>query len=253
MIVYKATNRINGKVYIGYTSKTLAARIYAHFRKSINAKEKAFNQPFKLALRKYGKDNFEWEELFSCVTKVEACQKEIEMIEKYNSLSPNGYNMTLGGEGGIPSEDVKKKISTSLIKFNKENPRYCIDKYMQKTTPEERSEKGKKGYATRLRNGRQPKAGYVQTEKAKIQMSKTKAILYASSWYNIISKEIVIASPKQMQDLTGIPSVTFCHLKNKRQAINKSGWIYIGNSDETYFDSEILFSKFTNRFKFGVK
>jgi predicted GIY-YIG superfamily endonuclease len=253
MIVYKATNKLNGKVYIGYTSKTLQQRIYSHFKKSLNAKEKAFNQPFKLALRKYGKENFEWEELFSCITKKEACEKEIEMIDHYKSITPNGYNMTFGGEGGIPNDDVKNKISTSLIKFHKKNPRYFIDKYMEKTTPEERSEKGKRGYMTRLKNGRQPKPGHVQTQEAKKKMSSSKAVLFASTWYNILTKELVVASPKQMQEKTGVASTTFSHLKNKRQAINKLGWIYIGNSDETYFDSEILFSKFTNRFKFGIK
>jgi predicted GIY-YIG superfamily endonuclease len=252
MIVYKATNKINGKVYVGYTSKKLVERIYAHFRKSINAKERAFSQPFKLALRKYGKDNFEWEELFSCETKAEACQKEIEMIEKYNSLSPNGYNMTLGGEGGIPSEDVKKRISMSLIKFNKENPRYCVDKYMEKTTPEERSERGKRGYITRLKNGRLPKAGNTQTEEAKIQMRKSKAILFSSTWYNFLTKEIITASPKQMNELTGISSSTFSHLKNGRQAINKSGWIFAGTTYVTYVDSVEINDKFTNRFKFGI-
>lgn len=253
MIVYKATNKINGKVYIGYTSKLLLERINGHIKKSLNAKEKAFTQAFKLALRKYGSENFEWEELFKCETKKEACQLEIDMIKKFNSLTPNGYNMTFGGEGGIPSEDVKKKISNSLLKFNKENPKYFINKYMEKTTPEERSEKGKRGYQTRLKNGNKPKVGYIQTEEAKKKMSESKAILFASTWYNILTKELVVASPKQMQEKTGIASSTFCHLKNKRQAINKLGWMYVGNSEETYLDSEEVFSKFENRFKFGIR
>jgi predicted GIY-YIG superfamily endonuclease len=253
MIVYKATNKANGKVYIGYTSKTLEERIYGHFKKSTNAKEKAFNQAFKLALRKYGRDAFEWEELFTCETKEEACVKEIEFIKEFNSVTPNGYNMTLGGEGGIPNEDVKKKISESLKKFNKENPRYAVSKYMEKTTPEQRSEKGKRGYQTRLKNGNNVRSGFKQTEEARLKMKKGKAILFSSTWYNITTKEIVVASPTQMQELTGISSCTFSHMKNGRQAINKCGWIYIGGPNETYFDTEELFSKFVNRYKFGIK
>jgi group I intron endonuclease len=253
MIVYKATNKINGKVYIGYTSKSLSERMYAHNRKANNSKEKSFNQAFKLALRKYGVDNFLWEELITCDTKDEACQLEVDMIKKHNCITPNGYNMTFGGEGGTPNEEVKKKISETLIKFNSENPRYFVDRYMSRTTPEERSEKGKRGYRTRLQNGRQPKPGHVQTESAKIKMSESKAILYASSWYNILTKEIVVASPKQMQNLTGISVGTFTHLKHGRQAINKSGWIFAGDSSSCYVDSEMIFSKFTNRFKFGIK
>jgi len=240
-------------VYIGYTSKSLSERIYGHNKKANNSKEKSFNQAFKLALRKYGVDNFLCEELFTCDTKDEACQLEIDMIKKYNSITPNGYNMTLGGEGGIPNEEVKKKISETLIEFNNKNPRYFIDIYMSKTTPEERSEKGRRGYRTRLENGRQRKPGHIQTKSAKIKMSESKAILYASSWYNMLTKEIIVASPKQMQDLTGISSGTFVHLKHGRQAINKSGWIFAGNPSSCYVDSETIFSKFTNRFKFGIK
>ena len=49
------------------------------------------------------------------VFTITACQKEIEFIKLYNSITPNGYNMTFGGEGGIPNDDVKKKISISFI------------------------------------------------------------------------------------------------------------------------------------------
>jgi hypothetical protein len=240
-------------VYIGYTSKSLSERIYGHNKKANNSKENSFNQAFKLALRKYGVDNFLWEELFTCNTKNEACQLEIETIKKYDCVAPNGYNMTFGGEGGIPNDSVKRKISETLIKFNNENPRYCIDKYMSKTTPEERSEKGRRGYQTRLKNGRQRKPGHIQTEDAKIKMRESKSLLFAQTWYNFLTKEIVIASPIQMQQLTGISSNTFSHLKNGRQAINKSGWIFSGNRDSNYVDSQEIFSKFTNRFKFGIK
>lgn len=253
MIVYKAVNKVNGKVYIGYTSKSLLERIYGHIKKSKNNKEKSFNQSFKLALRKYGSENFEWEELFNCETKDEACQLEIDMIKKFNSLTPNGYNMTFGGEGGIPNEETKKKISDSLLKFNKENPKYFINKYMELTTPEQRSEKGKRGYQTRLKNGNQPKSGHIQTIDSKKKMSDSKAVLFSCTWYNMLTKELVVASPKQMHEKTGVNSSTFCHLKNKRQAINKLGWMYVGNSQETYLDSEEVFSKFQNRFKFGIR
>jgi len=253
MIVYKATNKINGKVYIGYTSKTLPERIYAHLKKSKNTNEKTFKQAFKLAIRKYGENNFIWEELALCKTKEEACQKEIEFIKLYNSITPNGYNMTYGGEGGIPNNDVKKKISISLLKFNKENPKYFINKYMEKTTFQERSEKGKKAYQTRLKNGNGRKTGYKQTQEAKIKMSESKSILFAQTWYNFLTKELVIASATQMEKLTGIPVSTFSHLKNRRQAINKKGWIFVGDSTETYVDLKIIFERYTNRFKFGIK
>jgi hypothetical protein len=51
------------------------------------------------AIRKYGEDGFNIEIITTCKTKEEVNHKEIEMIRQYNSKSPNGYNLTDGGEG----------------------------------------------------------------------------------------------------------------------------------------------------------
>jgi group I intron endonuclease len=256
MIIYKATNKINGKVYIGYTSKSLNERIKLHLKKATNSKEKSYNQSFKLAIRKYGISNFDWEILYECNTKEEAFEKEIECIRMYNSITPNGYNMTFGGEGGIPNDEVKSKISKSLKEFFKENPRYNINKYLEKTTHEERSNKCKEIYRKRLLEGKGFKTIKTRSIESRKKQSETKARLNSQVWYNILTKEIVIASCLQMSKLTNISSSTFTHLKNKRQAINKQGWIHIGSEDcfsnYNVIDLEEKFKKFSNRFKFGI-
>ncbi len=109
-IVYKHTNKINGKVYIGITSRTIKERWGsngANYRSSPH---------FFSAINKYGWDNFTHEILFENLTKDEACLKEKELIKEYNSNNKDfGYNQTDGGEMFTMTEDVKKKISLSMI------------------------------------------------------------------------------------------------------------------------------------------
>src|SRR3990167_1298884 len=95
-IIYVATNKINGKSYIGQTSKMLGGRRYAHEWDS----EKGSQCVFHRALRKYGFENFEWSVLWEgSVSRLVLGKLETDFIKEYNSKVPNGYNMTDGGEG----------------------------------------------------------------------------------------------------------------------------------------------------------
>lgn len=96
--VYKVTNKINNKVYIGITSKGLSARWKEHL---YNAEHDC---PFKLhrAIRKYGKENFSIELIDFCNSWEELEEKEKYYISEYKSLQDEfGYNMTEGGDGTI--------------------------------------------------------------------------------------------------------------------------------------------------------
>lgn len=55
--------------------------------------------PISRAIQKYGKDNFKFEILLSNLTREQANIKEQEYIIKYNSKTPNGYNVSNGGGG----------------------------------------------------------------------------------------------------------------------------------------------------------
>lgn len=66
------------------------------------------------AIRKYGDKHFKIEILEECLDN-ELDIKEIEYIEKFNSIVPNGMNIKLGGCGGKHNETTKKQISNSLI------------------------------------------------------------------------------------------------------------------------------------------
>ncbi len=109
-IVYKFTNIINNKIYIGITSRTLSARKAQHIREAYVKADynKSYNYPFKRAIRKYGIGNFTEEILETNLTENEAKLKEKYYIKKYNSYinfpKSNGYNATLGGD----ANDISK-------------------------------------------------------------------------------------------------------------------------------------------------
>ena len=112
MIIYKATNIINNKVYIGQTIKELKIRKAQH--------ERSFNYGrdylFPRAIRKYGKDNFKWEIIHRANSIDELNDMEAYYIEKYDSTNPlKGYNIKFGGKNKPMPICIRKKISKAQI------------------------------------------------------------------------------------------------------------------------------------------
>lgn len=96
MLVYKVTNLVNNKVYVGKTKHyTLEARWHEH----IGEARRGSNTYFKRAIRKYGKEGFKVE-LLCRTTEQKLNEKEKEFIRFYDSMNPDkGYNLTPGGDG----------------------------------------------------------------------------------------------------------------------------------------------------------
>jgi len=94
-VVYLIQNKINNKMYVGYTKNTLETRWKQHCNR---AEKTSSNTPFYNAIRKYGIDCWDKKVIFECFDSNLAKQKEIEFISFYNSFN-NGYNATLGGDG----------------------------------------------------------------------------------------------------------------------------------------------------------
>jgi len=105
MIIYKAQNKINEKIYIGQTKFNVQYRILEHLRYDGNTY-------FNKALKKYGIEVFDISIIDTAETKEELDEKEKYWIKFYNCKAPNGYNLTDGGDGVInPSEESRKKMS----------------------------------------------------------------------------------------------------------------------------------------------
>jgi len=110
MIIYKVTNKINNKVYIGQTTLSLDERRRYHYKESRRKNDTTY---FHNALNKYHYEDFVWEILEDNIDNIDTLnEKEIYYISKYNSTDRNvGYNLKAGGNGGgINSDFTKKKI-----------------------------------------------------------------------------------------------------------------------------------------------
>lgn len=124
--IYKITNDLNGKIYIGKTVRSISKRFQEHCRDAF--KDNAVNRPLYKAMKKYGIKHFKVEEIEECEERLLSA-REIYWIKFYNSCK-SGYNATEGGEG-------KRQANYDLIisLFNKglnvkqtaEQSGYCED------------------------------------------------------------------------------------------------------------------------------
>jgi len=130
MIIYKSTNKITGKIYIGQTTKNLEQRIKGHIKESKIDK----NRPFLSSINKYGEDNFIFETIDSADNLNELNDKEIYWINFYNSVSPNGYNVTGGGQGKkmIKTKELGRRISEGLKNSEKWQTLLKDEEYLKK-------------------------------------------------------------------------------------------------------------------------
>lgn len=110
--IYKITNTLNSKSYIGLTTKTAAQRWKKHVTDAINAK-----RVFAIhnAIVKCGASNFKIETLFESSNLDMLNEMEQKLIDQYDTLSPNGYNLHTGGEVHTISELTKYKMSQAQI------------------------------------------------------------------------------------------------------------------------------------------
>ena len=93
--IYKITNLINGKEYIGKTEATIIDRFKDHIKDS--RREKCKDKPLYRAFNKYGIDNFIVEEVERCSDEI-LNERESYWIDYYNTYH-YGYNATRGGDG----------------------------------------------------------------------------------------------------------------------------------------------------------
>ena len=118
--IYKISNLVNGKIYVGKTKQQLEKRMNQHKHNS-----KTVNSGISAAIRKYGWENFKVEVLEICpIDKLD--EREIFWIAKLNSKAPAGYNLTDGGDGNSnPSAETRARMSANHPDISgKKNPNY---------------------------------------------------------------------------------------------------------------------------------
>ncbi len=133
MVIYKTTNLLNGKFYVGQDSKN-------------NLNYLGSGLLLQRAITKYGRENFKKEILETCNSKEELNDKEIYWIEKLNAIK-EGYNIATGGEGGdtYSNNPNIKNIKNKFI--GDKNPMYgrsVYDIWLEKYGKDEADKRLKK-------------------------------------------------------------------------------------------------------------
>ena len=111
--VYCAKNLINGKCYVGKTCGPFNQRIHDHLYESSKRHPRYL---LHRAINKHGVNKFEWLPLFEDQDEALLFEQEKKYIKELGTRTPNGYNLTDGGEGpsgSVPSkESINKRICT---------------------------------------------------------------------------------------------------------------------------------------------
>jgi group I intron endonuclease len=126
-VIYEAINTVNGKRYIGQTTKTMDQRRKCHIYDAINHLDFS---PFHKALNKYGVDIFVWKEIDYANNRKELNDKEKFWIKFFDTYIGHGYNATPGGS----NRPIRNKNSITYNYNNK--PFMVFDKdgnYIQTT------------------------------------------------------------------------------------------------------------------------
>ena len=120
--LYKITNLLNNKCYIGITNRNPEERFAEH-------KKSSASSFIGKAIQSDGINNFSFEIILTNIKDDEISKIECEYIQKYNSLLPNGYNADLGGVEYHKHSDYIKNIISEKGKGNK-NSKYIADVLM---------------------------------------------------------------------------------------------------------------------------
>lgn len=112
--IYKYTNKINGKCYVGETCKP-----ESRYKQHKNQREESL---FHKAIKKYGFENFTYEIIDQTEDESKVHELEAFHIRKNNSLAPNGYNLVIFEEGKWQrSEIAKKNYAKSGQRYKRKN------------------------------------------------------------------------------------------------------------------------------------
>ena len=174
-IIYKWTNKINGKSYIGQTIDEEGRK-----KDHIRGKYKCY---FHDAIKKYGLENFNYEVLEQ-IEESKLSEREIYWIKYFDTYN-NGYNLTEGGEGtrGFShgfTEEQKKNLSEKhkgLIPWNKGKHGIYSEETLKKIGERDHksywTEELRKLQSEKLKGRPSPNKGKITSEETKQKISKS--------------------------------------------------------------------------------
>ena len=156
--VYKITNTVNNKSYIGISvNEPTQGRIKKHL-------SGRGNRIIARAVKKYGKDVFTYEILAANVFDEFLPDLEVAYIANFNTVVPNGYNLTHGGDGaGSPSAEARRKMSEA-----RKGKKLSAESIRKRTE----AQKGKKRSAESIRKAAEANRGKKRSTEARRKISE---------------------------------------------------------------------------------
>ena len=247
--IYKITNVINGKVYIGQ-STDVEKRYKKHMNTIFNPNLHQYNYAIYQAMRKYGLENFSFEILIE-VEEDLLDLMEIYYIEKYNSYiyveNSNGYNMTRGGnnKNGFITKETREKISKSASgkRLSEEHKQKISETLKERLKDKENhsmwgkhhSEESKQKISESQRGEKHYNFGKTRSEEHKAKISKTKKERKCSNGRSVrvICDNIVYDSIKLCSEVIGVRQQTLSRWLKENKIPKEYEHLNIRYLDET--------------------
>jgi group I intron endonuclease len=201
-IIYKATNILNGKVYIGKTEKKLTKRKCNHKFQSLKGDKRS---AFQLALLDEGFNNFTWEQIDTFNSADELEQKEKYWVSFYHARDPQfGYNDQDGGIHYTVSAVTRKRISEAhkgkkrtaearqrMSEAQRGHPGWNTGKHFSEETKRKMSEamKGEKNHMFHKQVSDETRKKIIEARKGKHHTAETRKKLSEAAKGRVFTEE----------------------------------------------------------------
>ena len=211
--IYKITNLINKKIYIGQAVSHILNhkkfRPYGSLKRfkchvsEANSSKKNQSHYLNNAIRKYGEENFKVDVLDYCELE-DSDNLETKYIKEYNSLFPNGYNLKIGGKTFRHSDESKKRLSDGVQNYYK-------DKKIQRFSKITHLNDNLEDYIRPLRRDNKQYGWYVRIEKCKadfggvyisLDQSKQMALNFLEELKEELATYLDAGNPLELQATT---------------------------------------------------
>lgn len=222
--VYQHVNKINSKRYIGITSQFPVT-----LRWGINGKNYSSKTRFGAAILKYGWDNFEHLIIAENLTGEEAEALEIKLIAKYKTQDKRfGYNLLEGGNTPKITEEIRQKMSKSMMGNKNGLGKVCSEEKKRKISEAQIGKEVpldvrlKQAAAAKRRGGH----SFTEEQKKKISDSHKKRAIYC------IELDTYYESIQACGKALGIPATSICAVvKGRHKSTKGLHFIYRGEEN----------------------
>ena len=214
-VIYKITNNVNNKIYIGKSSNIKRRLSQYSYMIKFNL---LHNSHLQASIIKYGREKFNFE-ILEFSNEESLNNREKYWIDFYKSHNPNfGYNKTFGGDGLVATEEIRLKISNSLIGITHSEERrlHQSESHKGKTLSDETKFNQSTSQKIRFQNDN-------EIFKHRLAMSK-EPIVQLELNGNFVNEFISI---REAERTTKIHSSTISRVcKNKRKSAGDYLWMY---------------------------